>query len=59
MSESHRPWFKVTINAVLRAFQTRRRPVKLLVLASIFDGDELVGYKFTRVLHHPALGDRP
>lgn len=47
----HRPWFKVLINTVLRFFQTRRRPARLFVLASLFDGDRLVGYRFARVLH--------
>jgi hypothetical protein len=49
----HRPWFKVATNAVLRALQTRRRPARLLVLASVFEGDLLVGYRFARVLHLP------
>ncbi len=43
-----------TINAVLRFVQTRRRPARLLVLASVFEGDRCVGYKFCRVLHLPA-----
>jgi hypothetical protein len=47
----HRPWFKVAVNAALRAFQTRRRPARLLVLASVFEGRRLVGYGFARVLH--------
>ena len=48
---THRPWFKVAINGVLRFFQTRKRPARLFVLASLFEGDRLVGYCFCRVLH--------
>lgn len=50
----HRPWFKVAINTVLRAMQTRHRPAHLLVLASVCDdGDppRVTGYRFRRVLH--------
>lgn len=47
----HRPWFKVLINTALRFVQTRRRPARLFVLASLFEGDRLVGYTFARVLH--------
>ncbi len=56
---THRPWFKVAINTVLRAVQTRRRPAELLVLVSLFDGTgddptaRCVGYRFRRVLHNP------
>lgn len=49
----HRPWFKVAINTALRFVQTRRRPAKLFVLASVFEGERLVGYKFTWVTHLP------
>ena len=45
----HRPWFKVAINTVLRVVQTRKRPARLFVLASLFDGETLVGYKFCKV----------
>lgn len=52
---THRPWFKVAINAVLRFVQTQRRPARIWVLASVFDGPDeyarLLGYKFDRVLH--------
>lgn len=48
---THRPWFKVAINAALRLLQTRRRPARLLVLASIFEGERCVGYRFARVEH--------
>ena len=50
---THRPWFKVTINTVLRFVQTRRRPARLFVMVSLFDGPsddryaKCVGYKFT------------
>lgn len=47
----HRPWFKVAINTVLRVVQTRRRPARLVVLASVFRGERCVGYRFMRVLH--------
>lgn len=50
----HRPWFKVAINTVLRALQTRRRPARLLVLASMLDdGGVVIGYVFCRVTHLP------
>lgn len=50
----HRPWFKVAINAILRAVQTSRRPARLFVLATVCeDGDppRILGYRFRRVLH--------
>lgn len=50
----HRPWFKVIINTTLRFFQTRRRPAKLFVLISIFEGETCVGYRFGRVTHREA-----
>lgn len=49
---THRPWFKVAINTVLRFCQTRRRPARLFVLVSIFDGERLTGYRFGRVTHN-------
>lgn len=59
---SHRPWFKVWINTVLRVFQTKKRPARLLVLATICERTpfsveddsvppKVAGYKFKRVLH--------
>lgn len=53
----HRPWFKVAINTALRFVQTRRRPARLLVMVSYFDGPgddpsaRCVGYGFGRVEH--------
>ena len=51
----HRPWFKVAINTVLRLVQTRRRPARLLVLATICTDDgeppRVLGYRFRRVTH--------
>jgi hypothetical protein len=52
---AHRPWFKVAINTVLRLLQPRRRPARLLVLATVCDdGDppRVNGYRLRRVLHH-------
>lgn len=52
---THRPWFKVIINTVLRFFQTRERPARLFVLISRFDSlkpdARLLGYRFGRMLH--------
>lgn len=54
---SHRPWFKVAINTVLRFLQTRRRPASMFVMVSYFDGPSddatarCVGYGFRRILH--------
>jgi hypothetical protein len=39
------------INTALRFVQTRQRPARLLVLASVFDGQSLRGYRFCRVEH--------
>lgn len=55
----HAPWWKVAINKVLRFFQTRRRPARLLVLATVCDetheSDDVppraTGYALRRVLH--------
>lgn len=61
----HRPWWKVLVNTVLRFFQTRQRPARLLVLttrcqadsALLIDEDaddsppKILGYGFGRVLH--------
>lgn len=56
----HRPWWKRAINSVLRFFQTRRRPARLLVVATQCALDhageedeppEVLGYTISRVLH--------
>lgn len=56
----HAPWFKVAINAVLRFFQTRKRPARLFVLATrcTKEGDppRVLGYQFQRVRHLPERG---
>lgn len=57
---THRPWFKVAINTVLRFFQTRKRPAELWVMYSLFDGistdpnAKCVGYRFGWVYHMPS-----
>lgn len=53
----HRPWWKVAVNTFLRFVQTRRRPARLLVVATqCEDGDDItpprvLGYKLVKVLH--------
>jgi hypothetical protein len=48
----HRPWWKVSANAVLRFFQTRRRPARLFVVYSRFGADgSLLGYGLGWVEH--------
>jgi hypothetical protein len=51
----HRPWFKVAINTVLRAFQTWRQPTHVFVLISVFDDrtEQLIGYRFGWVRYVP------
>jgi len=52
---SHKPWFKVAINTVLRALQTRRRPARLFVMYTRCDESTrpptVLGYGFGRVTH--------
>ena len=56
---AHRPWWKVVINTALRFVQTRTRPARLWVVATVCDlqGDDdprppaVRGYTFTRVEH--------
>lgn len=47
-TEPHRVWFKVLINPILRSVQKpfTDRP---LLIASIFEGDDLKGYAFRRM----------
>lgn len=55
----HRPWWKVAINTVLRAVQTKRRPARLWVVATrcteIADESgpppDVLGYKLCKVTH--------
>ncbi len=46
---NHRPWFKVFINTILRSFQFYT--LNKFVLASEFENNKLVRYKFIKVLH--------
>ena len=54
----HAPWWKVLANKILRYLQTRRRPARLLVVASVCADDDppidpprVTGYALRRVLH--------
>ena len=45
----HRPWWKVVINTALRIVQPGAR--RKWLVASVFDGDKLIGYTFARIEH--------
>lgn len=55
----HRPWWKVAVNTFLRFVQTRKRPARLLVVATKCEDDPddgekppvVTGYALRRVLH--------
>lgn len=53
----HRPWWKVAINTVLRAVQTKRRPAKIWVIATrcacTHPGEphRVIGYTLAKVEH--------
>lgn len=52
---AHRPWFKLAINTVLRALQTRERPARLFVMYTRCDErtrpPTVLGYGFGFVTH--------
>lgn len=56
-SWNHRPWWKVAVNTVLRAVQTRRRPADIWVVATKCinmphgAAPRAVGYRFQKVRH--------
>lgn len=57
----HRPLWKRIVNGLLRLVQTRRRPARLLVVATMCEPDRvaehgedppvIIGYALQRVLH--------
>lgn len=55
----HRPWWKVTINTVLRWLQPGIARKWVIYTRSTMDGDppEVLGYGFGRVLHIPSSGN--
>lgn len=49
----HRPWWKVAINTVLRAFQPQARKLVVVTHCREADPPEVLGYGVRLVLHLP------